>query len=137
MMHGRLLAVSAVLLLSSCGSPTEPAVLPASVQAVRIYSNPPYPAVTASPGTLQLAGGILLNEPCYEFSVTATLQDTLVVTVIAQRRTGICQQVLAAFSYTIVVTEVVAGTYPVRLVHDQRGPPSFAETVLEQTVIVP
>jgi hypothetical protein len=107
------------------------------VETSRIFTVPTPPAITTAPDTLRITGGITTNEPCYDFSAAATQRDTIFVTLIAQRRTGFCQQVLAAFSYTIIVTGVQPGNFPLRLIHNWRAQYSVLETALDTMVQVP
>lgn len=123
----------------SCTSPTEPVRLPVSLQTARLYSGPlPPVSVSTAHDTVRISGAITMNVPCYAFDATAWWQrDTLLVTLAARGTSDICTQVLAAFSYTITVAGVGAGSLPIRLVYDRYGLPQYLEVALEQTVTVP
>ncbi len=116
----------------ACDAPTAPS-FNASIMVAPLVGPIPSPVVARSDDSVRVDWWIGTNEPCYEFGAEATSsRDTLIVTVIANRREGICIQVLAAFSYSITVTGVSPALHALRLVYDRRGPPTFVETALEQ-----
>lgn len=79
-----------------------------------------------------------MNEPCFDFASRArTRNDTLLVDLIATRRSGFCQQYIATFSYTLIVSSVESTVVALRLDYDRQGTPTYRETVLEQAVSVP
>jgi len=125
----------------SCGSPTEPSLLPTNLQITNVtFTGPPAPplSVATAPDTVRIAGGIQMNEPCYDFEARAvTRGDTLVVDLLATRRTTACQQYIASFSFVLTVTGVDSGLTAVRLDYVRRGPPTYRQTVLEQAVQIP
>ena len=125
----------------SCSSTTEPALLPAVLNISNVtFTGPPPPAlaVATMPDSVRIVGGIVMNEPCYDFTAHATTRsDTLLVDLIATRRSGPCQQYIATFSYTLTVSSVDSTVVALRLVYDRQGTPTYRETVLEQAVSVP
>jgi len=127
-------ASTALLALAACAAPTAP-TFNASITAVPLIGPAPDPSITRSGSSVRISWWIGTNEPCYEFAATAAAsRDTLVVTVAATRREGMCLQVLAAFSYTVTVSGVTPATRALRLVYDRRGPPTYVETALEQSL---
>lgn len=124
---------------AGCRSPTEPVRLPVSLQTTRLYSGPlPPVSVSTAHDTVRIRGAITMNVPCYSFQATAWWErDTLLVTLRARETSEICTQVLAAFSYTITVVGVGAGSVPIRLLYDRYGMPQYVEVALEQTATVP
>jgi hypothetical protein len=94
--------------------------------------------VATDTGLVRISGAIEMNEPCYDFSGRAlTRGDSLVVTLLAVRRSGPCLQFLADFGYTMTVSGVAPGVYLIVLSADRRGPPTFVATLLVKTVAVP
>jgi len=123
--------------LVACGSSTEPAILPASVSTTEISSQLPPSRLSLLTDTIRLTGGIEVNERCYAFSANALMSGQIVVTLIAQRRTGHCLQQVVRYAYDIRIAGVPAGSYRLRLDHSFRANFSVTETILEQSVAIP
>ncbi len=123
---------------AACHSPTRPQALPATAQTTRIFTALPPVTVTAATDTLRITGGLEMNVPCYRFTATAVWhRGVLVIMLVAVGTSEICNQVIARFSYVIIVTGVSSGPCPIRVVYDRYGLPQYYETALEQTVQVP
>ena len=127
----------AFLALAACGTPTAPR-FNTSITTVPVGSALPALSVTRSADTVRVSWWIGTNEPCYDIGASATAsRDTLVITVAANRREGFCEQVGAAFGYTVTVTGVRSAQDALRLVYDRHGPPTYVETALEQPLGAP
>ena len=123
-----LLATAAVLSTTLAAQPVafQPTLFFSSTQAYDVST--PFSAAGGT-GTVDFTGSLTTGNPCYD--VTGSVRQAgqrVTVTVSAQNTGGICAQVITHNNYEGTVSQLDAGTYDFRIVHQVNGSTSTAYT---------
>ena len=132
-----LLAVQVFPACHSASTMPDGVPLPVVFSSSRVYSGQGSPTFEVSPQAIHVTGIVPVNTPCYDFSATATLRgDTVDVVILATSRSGICQQVPAAYQYD-ALSEVPTGSHTVTLRYKYEGFLKYETLVATTDLAVP
>ena len=81
------------------------------------------PRVTATTSESAVVTGVISTpNPCYTFDAgIAVADETLVMTITANSRGGMCAAVVGSFTYRATIGGLSPGSFPVRIVHTYPG----------------
>ena len=114
--------LAALLYSAACSSLSSPSAVTASVMmgdsvtTLRAFTS------SINGNTITVLGAIATPDPCYNFTATETTTGNVVeATVKADSKGGVCAAALNRQNYTLTISNVPAGTWVVRVMHQEDG----------------
>lgn len=97
------------------------------------------PQVTVKPGAIDVFGQIRTPNPCSTLATSVRESDGTITLVVTAERgaSAICAQVITVRDYKASITNVKAGTYTMRVVHEYEELQRDPDVVYEQRITVP